>query len=130
MIKKYEKLFWKLKTYLKILKTPTYCYFYNFLGGKESTCQYVRCKRDDYNPWVRRIPGAGNGNPLQYSCLGKFYRQRRLVGYSSGGCKESDRTDQQTVNTLSVNLIEFKDTDSSWIMQTNSEFTNENTYWN
>ena len=76
------------------------------------------------------FPGAGNSNPLQYSCLGKFHGQRRLVGYSSGGCKESDRTDQQTVNILSVNLIEFKDTDSSWIMQTNSEFRNENTYWN
>ena len=20
-------------------------------------------------PWVRKIPGGGNGNPLQYSCL-------------------------------------------------------------
>ena len=40
-----------------------------------------------------RSPGAENGNPLQYSCLGKFYRQRRLVGHSSRDCKESGRTD-------------------------------------
>ena len=23
-----------------------------------------------FDPWVRKIPGEGNGNPLQYSCLG------------------------------------------------------------
>ena len=22
-----------------------------------------------FNPWVRKIPGEGNGNPLQYYCL-------------------------------------------------------------
>ena len=22
-----------------------------------------------FNPWVGKIPGEGNGNPLQYSCL-------------------------------------------------------------
>ena len=38
-------------------------------SGKESTCQ---CRRQT---WVRPLvqedsPGVGNGNPLQYSCLG------------------------------------------------------------
>ena len=32
-------------------------------------------------------PGEGNGNPLQYSCHGKFHGQRSLVGYSSWGLK-------------------------------------------
>ena len=31
-----------------------------------STCQYRRCK---FHPCVGKNPGAGNGNPLQYSCL-------------------------------------------------------------
>ena len=26
----------------------------------------------EFNPWVRKIPGEGNGYPLQYSCLQKF----------------------------------------------------------
>ena len=26
--------------------------------------------RDRFSPWVGKIPGGGNGNPLQYSCLG------------------------------------------------------------
>ena len=33
---------------------------------KEFSCQ---CRRSGFNPWVRKIPGEGNGNPLQYSCL-------------------------------------------------------------
>ena len=38
-------------------------------GGKEPTCQCRREKRFGLDPWVGRIPGGGNGNPLQYSCL-------------------------------------------------------------
>ena len=34
-----------------------------------------------------RYPGVGSGNPLQYSCLGEFHRQRSLEGYSPWGCK-------------------------------------------
>ena len=36
---------------------------------KESTCKCRRCKRRGLNPWVRKLPGVGNGDPLQYSCL-------------------------------------------------------------
>ena len=34
---------------------------------KESTCQ---CNRRGFNPWIGWSPGEGNGNTLQYSCLG------------------------------------------------------------
>ena len=27
-------------------------------------------QRSRFNPWVGKIPGGGNGNPLQYSHLG------------------------------------------------------------
>ena len=27
-------------------------------------------KHQGFDPWVRKIPGGGNGNPLYYSCLG------------------------------------------------------------
>ena len=37
------------------------------LRGKEFACH---CRRRRFDPWVRRSPGEGNGNPLQYSCLG------------------------------------------------------------
>ena len=37
------------------------------LSGKESTCQ---AGDSGLIPGSGRSPGAGNGNPLQYSCLG------------------------------------------------------------
>ena len=33
-----------------------------------SVCQ--QCGRLGFDPWIGKIPGEGNGNPLQYSCLG------------------------------------------------------------
>ena len=38
-----------------------------YLSGKESAC---KCRRHRLDPWVGKVPGEGNGNPLQYSCLG------------------------------------------------------------
>ena len=38
-----------------------------WLSGKESTCQ---CRRLGFDPNYGRSPGEGNGNPVQYSCLG------------------------------------------------------------
>ena len=38
-------------------------------------------------PGLGRCPEEGNGNPLQYSCLGKSHGQRTLVGYSPRGHK-------------------------------------------
>ena len=40
-----------------------------WLSGKESACRYRRSRRGKFNPWVRKVPGEGNGNLLQYSCL-------------------------------------------------------------
>ena len=36
-------------------------------------------------PGLGRSPGERNGNPLQYSCLGKFHGQRSLADYSPWG---------------------------------------------
>ena len=43
-------------------------------------------------PGLGRAPGEGNGNPLQYSCLGKSHGQSSLAGYSPWGHKESNTT--------------------------------------
>ena len=40
-----------------------------WLSGKESSCQYRKHRRHRFDPWVRKIPGEGNGNLLHYSCL-------------------------------------------------------------
>ena len=39
-------------------------------------------------PRLRRSPGGGHGNPLQYSCL-ENSMDCSLAGYSPQGCKES-----------------------------------------
>ena len=44
-------------------------------------------------PGSGRSSGEGNGNPLQYSCLGKSHGERNLVGYSPWGHKELDMPD-------------------------------------
>ena len=38
-------------------------------------------------PGLGRSPGAGNGNPLQYSCLENPYEQRSLAGSSPWGLR-------------------------------------------
>ena len=37
-----------------------------WLSGEESAC----CRSCGLEPWGGKIPGAGKGSPLQYSCLG------------------------------------------------------------
>ena len=41
-------------------------------------------------PALGKSPGQGNGNPLQYSCLGNPMDRGALVGYSPWSHKELD----------------------------------------
>ena len=59
-------------------------------SGKESTCQCRRCKRRRFDPWVRKIPWSRKWQPAPVFLPGESHRQRKLVGYSPWGCKESD----------------------------------------
>ena len=38
-------------------------------------------------PGSGRSPGEGNGNPIQYPCLGKSIDRGAWAGYSPWGCK-------------------------------------------
>ena len=60
--------------------------------GKESTCQGRRCKRHRFDPWVK-IPWSGKWQTTPIFSLEKSHGQRRLVGYSPWGRKESDMTE-------------------------------------
>ena len=44
-------------------------------------------------PGLGRPPGRGNSNLLGVFLPGKFHGQMSLVGYSPGGCKESNTTE-------------------------------------
>ena len=56
-----------------------------WLSGKESTCQAGDV---DLIPGSGRFPGVGNGNPLQYSCLGN-HMDRGAWGLQSMGLQKS-----------------------------------------
>ena len=38
-------------------------------SGKESACQFRKCRKCRLASWAGKIPDVGNGNPPQYSCL-------------------------------------------------------------
>ena len=82
--------------------------FLGFPGGsgdKESACNM----RDLGSiPGLRRSPGGGHGNPLQYSGLENPHGQRNLEGCSQWGRKESDMTEKlSTHSTLDLYLSIF-----------------------
>ena len=56
-------------------------------SGKEPSWHCRRHKRRRFDPWTRKVPGGGHGNPLQYSCLENPHGQRNLTGYIHGVTK-------------------------------------------
>ena len=54
----------KIEEVLKI-----FIYLIGGPNGKELACRCRRLKRCGFDPWIRKVPGEENGNPLQYSCL-------------------------------------------------------------
>ena len=60
-----------------------------WLSGKESAGQ---CRRQRFDPRLGRSPGEGNGNPLQYSCLGNPMNRGAWRAIVDGVTKELDAT--------------------------------------
>ena len=65
-------------------------------SGKQSACQFRRCKRCRVDPWVRKIRLSRKWQPTSVLLPRKFYGQRSLVGYSPWGCKELNMTEHST----------------------------------
>ena len=61
-----------------------------FPGGSDGKASAYNAGDPGSIPGLGSSPGEGNGNPLQYSCLGKSHGRRSLIGYSPWGRKESD----------------------------------------
>ena len=68
-------------------------------SGKESTCQFRRCKRHDFEPWVRKIPWSQKWQPTPVSLPGKSHGQRSLAGYSPWDCRVRHNWAQTCVYT-------------------------------
>ena len=54
-------------------------------SGKEPTCQYRRCKRHRFDPWVKKIPWKRARQPTPVFLPGEFQGQMSLVGYHPSG---------------------------------------------
>ena len=65
--------------------------------GKEST--WIQCRRRGFNPRARKVPGGGNGNPLQYSCLENPMDRGDWWPTVHGGHKEWDMTVTECTHT-------------------------------
>ena len=48
--------------------THTYTYMRGFPDGSDDKKIFLKCRRPEFDPWVRRSPREGNDNPFQYSC--------------------------------------------------------------
>ena len=91
-----------------ILSPMSPCIYYSIPCGamvKESTFQGRRNKQCRFDPWVGKIPGVGNGNPLQYACL-ENPMDRGVWWASAHGMAESDATEWLNAQH-SPNLGEF-----------------------
>ena len=64
----------KMSLVLQRLCAVHVVFFFNTLLKRASlVAQMVKrlpaVQETQFDPWVRKIPGEGNGDPLQYSCL-------------------------------------------------------------
>ena len=65
--------------------------------GKELTCQCRRLRRCRFNSWVGKIPWSSKWQLTPVFLPRKFHGQRRRVGYSPWDYKESDMTEQLSI---------------------------------
>ena len=81
-----------------------------WLSGKKSARQWRRCKKRGILPWlgtwlVVTSPWLGNGNPLQYSCLGNPMDWGAWPATLHWARKESDKTDHREDFYFSLSLV-------------------------
>ena len=72
-----------------------------WLTGKEPTCN---AGDTSSIPALGRSPGEGNGNPLQYSCLGNHMDRRVWWAIVHGVAKELDTTEELHSNIYQTHL--------------------------
>ena len=88
-----------------------------WFSGKESACQ---CR--SLIPGSGRYPGRGNGNPLQYPCLGNPMDR----GAWWGVMEESTRSQRETTERLSTHAWSYSWNAQSWqLVEPSSDLTSD-----
>ena len=75
-------------------------------SGKESACQFRRCKSCRFNLWVGKIPWRKTWQPTLVFLPGTSHGQRSLAVYGPKGHKESDRTEVTYMYTAWSTAVE------------------------
>ena len=78
-----------------------FCSDPKWLSGKESASQCKSLRRHGFDSWVRRSPVAGNGKPIQYSCLGNLMDRGRLQPWD----KDVDTTDHILMSKVTLSYF-------------------------
>ena len=73
--------------------------------GSDGKSVFLQCGRPRFDPWVGKIPWRRKWQPTPVLLPGKSYGQRRLVGYSPWGRRESDTTEPDTTEQLDFDFI-------------------------
>ena len=85
-------VFGLLSRVMRSSKLPSYSFTLGFLGGSVVKNLLASAGDVGLNPGSKRSPGEGNGNPLQYSCLGNPMDRGPWHVTVHGAAKESDTT--------------------------------------
>ena len=83
-------------------KTAFYYLSPSFPGGtvgKESACQCKRCKRLEFNPWIRKIPWRRKWQSPPVFLPEESHGERSLAGNSPWGHRELDMTEHTHSHT-------------------------------
>ena len=67
------------------------------------------CRRLRFDPWVRKIPGGGHGNPVQYSCLENCMDRRAWRAIVHRVTKNGTPLKRLSMHTHLFNYILLKD---------------------
>ena len=83
-----------------LLGPPALYWLPRWLSAKESACQCRGHRRLESIPGAGRPPGAGDGSPLQYSCLGNPMGREDRRATVQGAAKDLDTTERLRASPL------------------------------
>ena len=81
---------------VKKSRTQLSDFTFTFPGGSDGKAICLQCRRPGFYLWVGNIPWRSEWLPTLVFLPREFNGQRKLVGYSSCGCNESDSTNTLT----------------------------------
>ena len=75
-----------------------------WLRARESECQWRRCRRCGFVPWVGKMPWSRKWQPTPVFLPGKLHGERTLAGHSPWGHQESDATEHARIHSVWTHL--------------------------